>query len=194
MRTRITVFCGSSTGNDPAYVETATALGTEMARRGIGLVYGGAQIGLMGAVADACLAAGGEVTGVIPGFLGSKEIAHPGLTELHRVDSMHERKLMMHSLSNGAIALPGGFGTFEELFELLTWAQLGLHSQPIGLLNIKGYYDALQQLVEGAVGQGFIRAPHAALLRVHTSIPELMDSMRVPAEPQEPVLLDGERT
>ena len=136
----VCVFCGSRTGARPEYLEGARALGTELARRGFTLVYGGTSVGLMGAMADAALAGGGKVIGVLPQVLSDREIAHQGLTELHLVDSMHTRKAMMAELAGAFIAMPGGFGTFEELFEITTWAQLGIHHKPIGLLNVADYY------------------------------------------------------
>ena len=152
----VCVFCGSSAGTRPAYIKAARALGTTLAARNLGLVYGGSKVGLMGAVADATLAAGGEAIGVIPEFLEAKEIAHTGLTHLHVVRSMHERKALMADLSDAFVALPGGYGTLEELLEILTWGQLGLHSKPIALLNIKGYYDPLLALFDHAVREGFL--------------------------------------
>ena len=174
---RIAVFYGSSAGNGTVFVRTARLLGQTLARRGIGVVYGGARIGLMGAVADGALEAGGEVIGVIPGFLRNKEIAHPGLTELIEVDSMHARKLQMHERCDGVIALPGGFGTLEELFEVLTWGQLGLHRKPVGLLNVSGYYDALVTLLTTMTGEGFLRADNRALLLVENSVEPLLEAM-----------------
>ncbi len=150
------VFCGSHLGNRSMYAAAATRLGTALARRDIGLVYGGAAVGLMGAVADAVLASGGEVQGVIPAGLAAKEIAHPGLTRLHVVDTMHQRKALMERLSDGFIALPGGFGTFEEILEIITWTQLGLHRKPAGFLNVGGYYDALLAQIRTGLAEGFI--------------------------------------
>src|SRR5918993_5316430 len=153
----VAIFCGSSSGTDPLYKVQATALGITLAHQRIEIIYGGAKVGLMGAVADAALSAGGKVTGVIPRFLRSKEIAHKNLTELIIVGSMHERKTKMHELCDGIIALPGGFGTLEELFEILTWAQLGLHKKPIGLLDVNGFYDNLNLLLQTMVHQGFLK-------------------------------------
>src|SRR5918993_1835297 len=152
----VAIFCGSSSGTDPLYKVQATALGITLAHQRIEIIYGGAKVGLMGAVADAALSAGGKVTGVIPRFLRSKEIAHTDLTELIMVESMHERKTKMHELCDGIIALPGGFGTLEELFEILTWAQLGLHKKPIGLLDVQGYFDPLLSFLDHAMDQGFV--------------------------------------
>lgn len=184
---RITVFCGSSSGNQPIYDEQARALGAYMALQGIGLVYGGAKVGLMGAVADAVLEKGGEVTGVIPGFLQSKEIAHENLTELILTETMHERKMKMHDLSDGAIALPGGFGTLEELFEILTWGQLGLHQKPVAILNVGGYFDDLIRLIEKMVQEGFLRASNQEMLLVDANIENLIEKMhsyQAPATPK----------
>ena len=152
---RITVFCGSSVGTDSIYKTQAKIVGEALAKNNIELVYGGAKIGLMGAVADGVLSKGGKVTGVLPNFLRSKEIAHEQLTNLILVDTMHERKTRMNELCDGVIALPGGFGTLEELFEMLTWAQLGLHKKPIGILNIDGFYDTLIDLIQTMVSKGF---------------------------------------
>ena len=139
----IAVFCGASTGHDPIYMEAARSVGRTLAARGIGVVYGGGHVGLMGAVADAAMEAGGSVVGVIPTFMTHKELAHDRITELVMVQDMHERKMVMHQRSQAVIALPGGLGTMDELFELLTWRQLGLHAKPMGLLNVNGYYDGL---------------------------------------------------
>lgn len=154
---RLCVFCGSRPGARPEYVEAARSLGELLARRGIGLVYGGASIGTMGAVASAAMAAGGEVDGVIPHAMVEKELAHEGLTRLHRVGSMHERKARMAHLSNGFIALPGGAGTLDELFEILTWAQLGIHAKPIGLLDVEGYWQPLLALLKHSLAEGFLK-------------------------------------
>lgn len=161
---RVCVFCGSSEGSDPVYRAAAVATGTILARAGIGLVYGGASVGLMGAVADAALAAGGEVIGVMPRPLAEKEIAHPGLSELRIVGSMHERKALMAELSSGFIALPGGIGTLEELFEVWTWAQLGYHEKPCALFNVAGFYDDLIGFLDSLVAKRFLRAEHRGML------------------------------
>jgi uncharacterized protein (TIGR00730 family) len=161
---RICVFAGSSMGAHEAYATAAEALGRELARRGIGLVYGGASRGLMGVVADAALTGGGEVIGVLPRGLFSREVAHTGLTELREVGSMHERKALMSDLADGFIALPGGFGTFDELFEIVTWAQIGLHPKPIGLLDVEGYYGPLLALAAHAEAEGFVPAGNSRLL------------------------------
>jgi len=172
---RICVFCGSSPGLDPRYLEAARTLGRVLARRGLGLVYGGGSVGLMGAVADAALAAGGEVVGVIPQVLQIRELAHRSLTTLHVVGSMHERKALMAELSDGFLALPGGMGTLEELSEVLTWAQLGLHARPIGLLDVAGYYQPLADFFDRAVAAGFLRPAHRALLLIGHEPEALLD-------------------
>jgi uncharacterized protein (TIGR00730 family) len=161
---RVCVFCGASPGNDPVYRQAAEALGALLARQGLVLVYGGGNVGLMGTVADAVLSAGGGVIGVIPGFLQSREVAHVGLSELHVVDSMHERKARMAELSDAFLVLPGGFGTFEEFFEILTWSQLGLHQKPIAFVNVKGYYDLLIRFLDSAVQAGFVSPAARALV------------------------------
>ncbi|SDH13430.1 hypothetical protein SAMN04488062_104244 [Flavobacterium omnivorum] len=175
---RITVFCGSSMGTDEVFQSQATILGQTLAKQNIELVYGGANIGLMGAVADGVLGEGGRVIGVIPFFLQSKEIAHTNLTELIVVDTMHERKTKMNALCNGVIAMPGGFGTLEELFEMLTWAQLGLHKKPIGLLNTNGFYDALIILIQTMVDKGFLKAVNQQMLLVSDNANELLENMK----------------
>ena len=162
---RLCVFCGSAKGRRPEYAETAVATGRLLAERGIGLVYGGGNIGLMGLVADSCLEAGGEVTGVIPEALMKKEVGHLDLTHLEVVDSMHTRKARMAELSDGFIALPGGFGTFEELCEVLTWGQLGFHGKPVGLVNVANYFGPLIELCDRAVVEGFMRTEHRGLLQ-----------------------------
>jgi hypothetical protein len=174
---RIVVFCGSASGNQAAYINAATETGSTLAARGIHVVYGGARIGIMGAVADAALNAGGTVTGVIPQFLKTKEVAHAGLTELITVDNMHERKLKMHELCDGIIALPGGWGTLEELFEVLTWGQLGLHAKPVGLLNVNGYYDALIAMCDKMVQDGFLAAHTRTMLLTSTNLTHLLQQM-----------------
>ena len=163
---RVCVFCGSSEGTRPDYLDAATALGETLAGRGIGLVYGGAHVGLMGRVADACRAAGGAVTGVIPERLVDAEVAHTGLDDLRVVGSMHERKALMADLSDGFVALPGGFGTFEEFCEVVTWSQLGLHPvpKPCGLLDVAGFYAPLVALFDRGVDEGFIRPVHRGLV------------------------------
>ncbi|KAF2517030.1 LOG family protein [Flavobacterium foetidum] len=175
---RITVFCASSFGTESIYEEQATALGKTLAEQNIELVYGGANVGLMGAVADGALKAGGKVIGVLPNFLRSKEIAHLGLTELILVESMHERKTKMNDLCDGVIALPGGFGTLEELFEMLTWAQLGLHKKPIAILNVNGFYDALIDLLETMTEKGLLKEVNQKMLLVSNDIEDLLEQMK----------------
>ena len=177
MQKRLCVFCGSSTGVRPAYRHAAISVGEELARREIGLVYGAGNIGLMGIMADAALAQGGEVIGVIPERLMAREIAHQGLTDLRVVRTMHERKAMMAELSMGFLALPGGFGTFEEFCEVLTWSQLGIHKKPCGLLNVAGYYDPLLQLFDRAVEEGFVRPANRGLVLADTEISRLVDAL-----------------
>ena len=175
---RITVFCGSSYGNKDIYKTLARRVGQTRAKQNIGLVYGGAKVGLMGAVADGGLLEGGKVIGVLPTFLGSKEIAHDKLTELIMVESMHERKTKMHELCDGVIALPGGFGTMEELFEILTWAQLGLHGKPIGLLNVDGFYDHLVAMIQGMVDNGLLKEINQHMLLVSDTVDNLLEQMK----------------
>ena len=175
---RITVFCGSSFGTEAIYTEQATLLGQTFAKENIELVYGGANVGLMGAVADGVLNNGGKAIGVLPNFLRSKEIAHLGLTELILVESMHERKTKMNDLCDGVIALPGGFGTLEELFEMLTWAQLGLHKKPIAILNINGFYDSLIELTKTMVEKGLLKEANQKMLLVSDNIQDLLHQMR----------------
>lgn len=175
---RITVFCASSFGTEKIYEEQAIALGKTLAEQNIELVYGGANVGLMGAVADGALNAGGKVIGVLPNFLRSKEIAHLGLTELILVESMHERKTKMNELCDGVIALPGGFGTLEELFEMLTWAQLGLHKKPIAILNVNGFYDALIALLQTMTEKGLLKEVNQKMLLVSDTIDDLLYQMK----------------
>ena len=160
----ICVYCGSSPGSSPLYAEAAAALGTHLAREGIRLVYGGGQVGLMGVLATAAVEAGGAVTGVIPDFLHHREIAHAGVEDMRVVSSMHERKQVMADEADGFIALPGGIGTMEELFEIWTWSQLGRHLKPVGLINVVGYYDGLLAFLDRMQGDGFIQARHRAML------------------------------
>lgn len=155
----IAVFCGANTGTDPAILQAARTMGRTIAERGMGVVYGGGHVGLMGAVADAALEAGGKVIGVIPGFMVEKELAHQALTELIIVRDMHERKMRMHELSQAVVALPGGFGTMDEVFELLTWRQLGLHAKPIGVLNVNDFYTPLLEQVARMERDGFLHGP-----------------------------------
>ena len=174
---RICVYCGSNHGADNVYTELARNLGRLLAQSGLGLVYGGGSVGLMGVVADAVLAEGGEVIGVIPAVLTRKELLHQGCSTLHRVGSMHERKALMEELADGFIALPGGFGTLDELFEIITWAQLGLHRKPIGLLNGAAYYDHLIAFLEHTVAEGFVREPHFQALLVDDEPQQLLQRM-----------------
>ena len=172
---RVCVFLGSNPGNKPDYRKAAQDMGTELARRGITTVYGGSNVGLMGALADAALAAGGQVIGVIPEALQRKEIAHTGLTEQHIVGSMHERKALMADLSDAFIALPGGMGTLEELCEMLTWAQLGFHKKPCGLLDVDGYYASLCTFLDNSVAQGFVHPQHRSMLLCAPAPANLLD-------------------
>lgn len=167
----VCVFCGSSMGNDPAYTEAARSLGTTLAEANIRLIFGGGHVGLMGEISNAALAAGGDVIGVIPKFLVERELAHEGLTDLRIVGSMHERKALMADLSEGFIALPGGTGTLEEFFEVLTWAQLGEHEKPCGLLNVAAYFDPLLAVFDQMVGRGFLSESNRAHLLVE-SVPD----------------------
>jgi len=180
---RICVFCGSSTGADAAYADAARTLARRLAAEGIGMVYGGGNVGLMGVLADAALEAGGEIIGVMPRALQAREIAHAGLTELYVVESMHERKARMAELAEGFIALPGGAGTLEELFEQWTWAQLGIHSKPCGFLNVGGYYDDLRAQVERMVREGFLRPEHGAMLAFERDAQALLAWLRRYAPP-----------
>jgi uncharacterized protein (TIGR00730 family) len=175
---RVCVFAGSSAGVRSEYLEAADQLGRALAMRGVGLVYGGARVGLMGAVADAVLAGVGHVTGVIPRALIEKEVAHTGLSDLRIVDSMHERKALMADLADGFIALPGGWGTLDEMFEILTWAQLGLHTKPCGLLNVHGYYDGLLSFLEHSTAEGFVRREYRAMISVAESPAALLDQLQ----------------
>lgn len=179
----VAVFCGARHGLRAEYAEAARELGTEIARRGLALVYGGGHVGLMGIVADACLGAGGRVVGVIPDFMVERELAMDGLTELHVTDSMHSRKALMAERADAFIALPGGFGTLDELFEILTWRQVGLHDKPVGLLNFSGYYDSLLDFLRFSAEEGFVGAKERTLLQVADSPAGLLDAlMQVPHE------------
>jgi uncharacterized protein (TIGR00730 family) len=175
----VCVFCGSTPGARPAYLAAARRIGEALAARGLRLVYGGSSIGLMGAVADAALARGGEVVGVLPEFMGSREIAHPRLTELVLVGSMHERKAQMAARADAFVALPGGFGTMDELFEVLTWSQLGLHQpqKPSAMLDVDGYYTSLVAFLDHAAAEGFLRPEHRALLLVDRDPDRLIDRL-----------------
>ncbi len=174
---RVCIFCGASAGDDPRYAAAADELGRALAERSIEVVTGGGRVGLMGVVADATLAAGGRVIGIIPRFLEEREVAHRGLTELHVVETLHERKALMHELSDGLIALPGGFGTLDELMESITWAQLGLHAKPIGIVNVAGYFDRLLAFVETATGAGFIPSAHGEILAVRDDATALVEAL-----------------
>jgi uncharacterized protein (TIGR00730 family) len=173
----VCVFCGSSTGSRPEYAETARRFGAALAARRLGLVYGAGKVGLMGVLADAALAGGGRVAGVIPRALVAHELAHQGLSELHVVETMHQRKALMADRADAFAALPGGYGTLDELFEILTWAQLGIHSKPIGLLNVAGYFDPLLAWVSHAAAEGFVRQEHIDLLHVASDIDGLLDAI-----------------
>ena len=173
----VCVFCGSQPGARPAYLQAARELGTQLARRDCSVVYGGGHVGMMGALADGALAAGGRVIGVIPEHLMRPEVAHQGLTELLVVDSMHTRKRIMASRSDAFVVLPGGYGTFEEMFEMVTWRQLELHAKPVGLVNVEGYFDHLLAFLQHAAGQQFIRPQHRGLLNVEASVPALLERL-----------------
>lgn len=176
---RIAIYCGSSRGNDPVFQTAATGLASYLASQGIGIVYGGGNVGIMGVIADAALAAGGEVIGVIPDSLLAKELGHIGLTELRITRSMHERKQIMVDLSDGFIALPGGFGTLDELFETLTWLQLGFHAKPVGLLNVSGFFDHLLVFLDHMTASGFLKSEHRASLLMENDSAALLTAMRL---------------
>lgn len=190
----VAVFCGSSEGNDTEIISQAILLGETLAKREITLVYGAAKIGIMGKVAKGALNHKGKVIGVIPEFLKKKEVVHLGLHELITTNNMHERKLIIHELSDGFIALPGGFGTFEELFEIITWAQLGLHQKPIGLLNSNGFYDDLIKMLETMTVKGFLKMDNLELLIIDNSIDSLLDKMANFKPIQVPKWLNIERS
>ena len=181
---RLSVFCASSEGNHSIYMEKAFEVGATLAKNNIGVVYGGASVGCMGAVAKGALSEGGEVIGVLPQFLNKREIAALGLTELITVDSMHERKLKMYQLSDGNITIPGGFGTFEELFEMATWGQLGLHRNPTAILNVNGYYDHLIAQMEHMVNEGLLKKEHFETLVIENEIHVLIQKMKNYAPPE----------
>lgn len=182
--TRICVFCGSGIGSAPAYEQTARAVGRHLGEAGIGVVYGGASVGLMGVVADEALAAGGEVIGVIPAALRDREIAHPGLTELHVVDDMHQRKRRMYDLSDGFCALPGGYGTLDEVFEAVTWSQLGLHAEgrvkPVVLLDVEAYWEPLVAFLDGTVSGGFVKPHNRGLIQSVTAVEAMVGAIAAP--------------
>ena len=190
----ICVFCGSKEGNDQKIIDAATELGYSLAEHDITLIYGAAKIGIMGLVAKATLSKKGKVIGIIPGFLKLKEVVHLGLTELHTTRNMHERKMLMQTKSDGFITMPGGMGTFEELFEILTWLQLGLHSKPIGLLNVNHYYDDLLLMLEKMVKKGFLAIDNFELLIVDDQIDRLLEKMKNFRDPKKPKWLNNERT
>lgn len=173
----VCVFCGSSAGEDPRYLDGATALGKALVQRNAGLVYGGSQVGLMGRLADSVIDAGGEVVGVIPEPLAHREVPHRGLTELVVTDSMHDRKAEMARRSDGFIAAPGGLGTFEEFFEVLTWGQLGMHRKPCGVLNLNHYYDPLMHLLDHAAKEGFVQSVHRGMILMESDPVRLLDRM-----------------
>ena len=181
---RICVYCGSSIGKRTEYAAAAKALGEALVARNIGLVYGGASVGIMGLIADTVLSLGGEVIGVIPQAIADKEIAHTGLSKLEVVANMHERKAMMAEYSDGFIALPGGMGTLEELFEVLTWGQLGFHTKPCGLLNVEGYYDHLIAFLEHAVDQEYLKDQHLGMLQTQTDPDALLDLLAAYQAPE----------
>jgi uncharacterized protein (TIGR00730 family) len=188
MLKNICVFCGSGSGVNSVYAQTAQAVGRLLCWRGVDLVYGGGNVGLMGVLADACLAQGGRVIGVIPQALVDKEVAHSGLTELRVVSSMHERKAIMSDSSDAFMALPGGYGTWEELFEMLTWSQLGIHRKPCGLLNVNGYYDPLLELADKAVSEGFLREANRDLLLSDDDPERLLDRLSTLAADEVPAV------
>lgn len=190
----IAVFCGASEGYLEQYREIAYELGATLAAKSIRIVYGGAKVGLMGALADGALSNGGQVIGVIPDFLQTKEVTHEGLTELVLVNTMHERKIKMHELSNGVITLPGGWGTMDELFEMLTWAQLGLHHKPIGLLNVLGYYEAFQAFMDSMVREGFLAEDVSKILLMSDSIDDLLEQMGQYEAPELPRFINKQTT
>ena len=188
------VFCGSSVGSKPAYIGSAIALGKVLAEQNIRLVFGGGRVGLMGALADAALQAGGEVTGVIPEHLVAREVAHQGLSDLRIVRSMHERKALMAELSDGFVALPGGLGTLEEFFEVWTWGQLGLHQKPYALLNVNGFYDPLVQFIDSLVELKFVKPEHRRMLIVESDVAMLPVRLSGHHTPEVPKWLDGKTT
>lgn len=191
---RLCVFCGSSPGAEPAYAQAARKLGSILAKSGIGLVYGGASVGLMGEIANSAMQARGEVIGVIPRSLVEKEVAHGGLTDLRVVDSMHQRKALMAELSDGFIAMPGGLGTLEEFFEVLTWAQLGMHTKPCGLLNVGNFYDRLLAFLDHAAEQRFIKPVHRASVLVADSPERLLAEFEMYRAPLVEKWIDRERS
>ena len=191
---RVCVFSGSSPGADLAYRAAARDLGSRMAERGVEVVYGGASVGLMGAVADAAQEAGGHVIGVIPRSLVDREVAHPALGDLRVVETMHERKALMAELSDAFVALPGGVGTLEELFEVYTWNQLGLHAKPLGLFNVRGYFDGLVRFLDHAVAERFVTPKHRAMLLVDEDLDALIDGLDAWEAPAQPKWIDRARS
>jgi uncharacterized protein (TIGR00730 family) len=191
---RVCVFCGSNVGVQPAYAEAAEAMGALLARRNVGIVYGGGHVGLMGVLANSALAAGGEVIGIIPQALADREIAHAGLTELHVVDSMHTRKAMMADLADAFVAMPGGVGTFEEFFEAVTWTQLGLHRKPCGLLNVNAFYSPLAAFIDLAVSEGFIKPIHRAAIVVDDDPARLLETLATLKLPDVPKWIRRDET
>jgi uncharacterized protein (TIGR00730 family) len=192
---RVCVFCGSNSGSRPEFAGAARRLGEALAARNLRLVYGGGHVGMMGILADAVLRAGGEAVGVIPQALVDKELAHAGLTELHVVATMHQRKALMADLSDAFVALPGGYGTCDELFEILTWAQLGLHTKPIALLNVAGYFESLRDWLDQAVREGYVRPGHRRLLMEAEHVDELLDMLAAyqPTREKPKWIEEGER-
>jgi uncharacterized protein (TIGR00730 family) len=191
---RVCVFCGSSPGARPAYASAARELGAALARRGLGLVYGGGGVGLMGILADSALASGASVIGVIPKGLATKELAHAGLSDLRVVSSMHERKALMAELADAFIAMPGGLGTLEEICEILTWAQLGIHAKPCSLLNVEGYFDTLLAMLDHAVAERFVRPEHRALVLSGSDPSELLSALERHRAPQLEKWIDRDKT
>lgn len=191
---RVCVFCGSKTGGDSAFRDAARELGRCLSAGGQELVFGGGSVGLMGVVADAVLETGGNVIGVIPEVLATVELIHPRVSDMRKVDSMHTRKATMASLSDAFIALPGGYGTLEELFEIITWAQLGLHQKPIGLLNTLGFYDPLVELVDHMIASGFIKPPHRHLFLVESAPAKLLDQLKHHHPPKLPKKISADET
>ncbi len=189
---RLCTYCGASSGRKPEYLAAANTLGKTLADRGIGLVYGGGNIGMMGAIADAAVRNGGEAIGIIPHDLLKKETPYEGLSDLVLVDSMHERKAMMAKFSDGFAALPGGLGTLEELFEVWTWAQLGFHRKPCALLNVEGYFDPLITFLDGMVSEGFVKKQHRSMLIVEEDVDNLIDKLEAYVPPEVPKWLSGE--
>lgn len=190
----ITVFCGSVLGHDPVYEQIARDTGIFLARMGMHVIYGGSRAGLMGAVANGALSAGGPVTGILPKFLQEREVAHTSLTELILVDSMHQRKTLLHERCDAFLTLPGSIGTMEELFEMLTWAQLGLHRKPVGLLNAHGFYDSLIALLDHMVNQGFLKASNRELLLIDTDLDVLLRRMEHWQAPNSGVVMRPENS